>query len=65
MRATIIESAEFWLKQKQRVHPILVCYFGDAIRGAVSAEKKMVACNRSLRNAFLIGVLRIILIFYS
>ena len=55
MRATIIESAEFCLKQKQRVHPILVCYFGDAIREAVSAEKKMVACNRSLRNAFYLG----------
>ena len=36
--ATIFESAE-------TVHLILLCYFGDSLRWAVSAEKKMVARN--------------------
>ena len=41
LRATIFESAE-------TAHLILLCYFGDAIGWAMSAEKKMVARNRPL-----------------
>ena len=41
LRTTIFESAE-------TVHLILLCYFGAAVRWAVSAEKKMVAHNRPL-----------------
>ena len=36
LRATIFKSAE-------TAHLVLLCYFGDAIGWAVSAEKKMVA----------------------
>ena len=39
LRATIFESAE-------TVHLIMLCYFGDAIRWTVSAEKKMSVHNR-------------------
>ena len=37
-QATIFES-------DGTMHLILLCYFGDAIRWAVSAEKKMIACS--------------------
>ena len=41
LRAIIFKSAE-------TVHLILMCYLGDAIRCAVSADLKMVARNRPL-----------------
>ena len=41
LRAAIFESAE-------TLHLILLCYLGDAIRSAVSADSKMVARNRPL-----------------
>ena len=39
LRATIFKSAE-------TVHLISLCYLGDAIRYAVSADSKIVASNR-------------------
>ena len=41
LRSTIFESA----------HLILLCYFGDIIRWAVSAEKNMAARNRLVNKA--------------
>ena len=41
LRLAIFKSAE-------KVHGILLCYLGDAVRCAVSADLKMVARNRPL-----------------
>ena len=41
LRATILKSAEI-------VHLILLCYLGDAIGCAASADSKIVAFNRLL-----------------
>ena len=43
LRATIFESAE-------TVHLILLCYFGDAVRWAVSAEKQEGRLQSSLTD---------------
>ena len=43
------------LKSAVTVHLILLCYLGDAIRFAVSADLIMVARNRPLQLIFKIG----------